>query len=106
MEHVEAEAAGRDLSLIVENANEAARSLYRGGGFVTEATRPIVGGGWGSSGDEYCLMLRRSAPQAQNRACHRSEAGLYGANKSTGGTAGVGGEIPNTPPVGQKPFSR
>ena len=61
MEHVEAEASGRDLSLIVENANEVARSLYRSFGFVTEGSRPIVDGGWGPSGDAYCLMLRRSA---------------------------------------------
>lgn len=61
MEHVAAEASGRDLSLIVENANEVARSLYHSFGFVTEASRPIVDGGWGPSGDAYCLMLRRSA---------------------------------------------
>lgn len=61
MEHVEAEAPGRDLSLIVENTNEVARSLYHSAGFVTEASRPIVDGGWGPSGDAYCLMLRRSA---------------------------------------------
>ena len=61
MEHVEAEASDRDLSLIVENANEVARSLYHSFGFVTEASRPIVDGGWRPSGDAYCLMLRRSA---------------------------------------------
>jgi ribosomal protein S18 acetylase RimI-like enzyme len=60
MEHVEAEASGRDLSLIVENANDVARSLYHSFGFVTEASRPIVDGGWVPSGDAYCLMVRRS----------------------------------------------
>lgn len=60
LEHVEAEADGRDLSLIVENANDAARALYRSAGFVTEATRPIVDGGWGPVGDTYCLMTRRA----------------------------------------------
>lgn len=60
MEHVEAEASGHDLSLIVENANAVARSLYQSLGFVTEAQRPIVDGGWGPSGDAYCLMIRRS----------------------------------------------
>lgn len=61
MEHAEAESIGRDLSLIVENSNEVARTLYHSAGFVTEATRPIVDGGWGPSGDAYCLMIRRSA---------------------------------------------
>lgn len=60
MDHVEAEFPGRDLSLIVSNDNEVARMLYRSAGFVTEASRPIVDGGWGPSGDEYCLMVRRS----------------------------------------------
>lgn len=60
MEHVESEAYGRDLSLVVENANDVARSLYHSLGFVTEASRPIVDGGWGPSGDAYCLMVRRT----------------------------------------------
>lgn len=60
MQHAETAAQGRDLSLIVENANIAAQSLYRSLGFEQTASRAIVDGGWAASGDRYCLMVRKS----------------------------------------------
>lgn len=49
----------RDHSLIVENANKTAISLYQKLGFRKVMSRQIVDGGWGASGDEYVLMIRR-----------------------------------------------
>jgi ribosomal protein S18 acetylase RimI-like enzyme len=59
MQHVGTVAQGRDQSLIVENANSGAQALYAGLGFEVVASRPIVDGGWGATGDEFVLMIRK-----------------------------------------------
>ncbi len=56
--HVATTVQDRKLSLIVEEANVPAIGLYQSAGFEFKASRPIVDGGWGASGDAYCLMVR------------------------------------------------
>jgi ribosomal protein S18 acetylase RimI-like enzyme len=58
LRHAASVAEGRELSLIVADANATARRLYAAFGFVERARRPVVNEGWESASREWVLMLR------------------------------------------------
>lgn len=54
-----AEATGcNGTSLIVSDANVAARGLYERGGYREAARRPIVRDGWDTPGEDWVLMIK------------------------------------------------
>lgn len=58
LRQIEKNAGSEGLSLIVEDQNKQARSLYEREGFVACASTPIVKGGWQTSAKNYLLMKR------------------------------------------------
>jgi ribosomal protein S18 acetylase RimI-like enzyme len=58
LEHAEQHAGPAGMSLIVSDANAAARRLYDRHGYSETARRPMVSDGWHASGKDWVLMVR------------------------------------------------
>lgn len=56
-----ADAGSDGLSIIVSDANTGARKLYERQGYVEAASRPMVKDGWGSDGENWVLLIKRTA---------------------------------------------